>query len=192
MNCSTVYVFIGSALDNNIIRKSFKTDGICFVDKDSLTDVEADYQTKVNYINLNDSQSIEKIFEDIEGIKSIVVCPSINNELKYDELLLDVDRVLRKLVIFSKGIYPTAMRNKGIKVWFLDSNVANNENYVLTKSFSAGVNAISKTFGMELARKSTIVNYIKLNDIDNFEKISDFIDLVSDKSIYLDMQNLIV
>lgn len=194
MEIKTLYLFVGNNVNNTDLIKENVKDEFCLIDNKIFN---GQIFNKENFISVHfdEYEKLEVTLDKIDKVENIIVCPLISYNDNFNEFLMDIEYLLKKLIIVSKGIYSLALISKGIKVWFIDligCYVNINQNDELIESISAGISSIAKVLGMELSRKKTTSNYIKLNDKKKLDSLSEFIQWTKERALYLDMQNIIV
>lgn len=175
------------------IKKVIKKDVFCIIDS-QMKGVSLEGKDNCKCINFFDEQELESCLESVEDVQSVTVYVSADYGQDYDKFFEEMNTILTRLVIVSKEIYKLAMFNRNLKVWYINliDGQKSSAHQELTEALSGGISTMAKVLGLEVSKKKLHANYVKVTDIEKTDDLVEFIEQLSTKDMYLNLQDITI
>ncbi|MBT6431835.1 MAG: hypothetical protein HOK97_15650 [Deltaproteobacteria bacterium] len=118
------------------------------------------------------TNSHTELVKTLGPFDTVLIVPSISLEKSDTRCNRNIRGLLNQTFLALKGLYRPLMRARSGSVWILNSEIghsilAPSNPLVIESTLNAGLEALAKVAGMELARKKVAVNYLGIcNTID--------------------------
>ena len=86
------------------------------------------------------------------------------------------------------------MFNRNLKVWYINliDGQKSSAHQELTEALSGGISTMAKVLGLEVSKKKLHANYVKVTDIEKTDDLVEFIEQLSTKDMYLNLQDITI